>query len=357
MRPCAFLEMWIDILRSTASRSGRPLVFGRGDNPISFVSVRDVAALLAAAVLDPGVQGRSLDLGGPEDLTFTELAMQVQRADGRTGAPRHVPPAALRLAAQTVGRLSPGVGRKVRAALAMDSSPLSFDSGGPAGGVPRPALHDGRAAARRGSWCGRDLEARAPRAGGGVADDLALLVGLVAQLAPGTRSSSAAGRGRPPRGCVRRAGRRCGRCRRPRWRPGRRRASARWRAASPCRRGTSAAPARRSPAAASPRRACPGRWAAPPAPAMITLRPAPGRLAAVGEHLVGHPVRGDDVGLGGHAELLAAPRPRPASPASRSRSPSRCRPDASLTVLSQLAARTMLPHAGRASRQSSRSSP
>ena len=52
------------------------------------------------------------------------------------------------------------------------------------------------------------------------------------------------------------------------------------------------------------RRACPGRWAAPPAPAMITCRPAAGGVAAVGEHLVGHPVRRDDVGLEGDAELV-----------------------------------------------------
>lgn len=38
VRATAFLELWIDLLRSTAGRSNRPLVFGRGQNPINFVS-------------------------------------------------------------------------------------------------------------------------------------------------------------------------------------------------------------------------------------------------------------------------------------------------------------------------------
>ena len=38
VRATAFVELWIDILGSTAT-PGRPVVFGRGDNPINFVSV------------------------------------------------------------------------------------------------------------------------------------------------------------------------------------------------------------------------------------------------------------------------------------------------------------------------------
>ncbi|MDP9334135.1 MAG: SDR family oxidoreductase, partial [Actinomycetota bacterium] len=47
VRATAFLELWIEILQKTAGRSGRPLVFGRGANAINFVSVTDVAALVA----------------------------------------------------------------------------------------------------------------------------------------------------------------------------------------------------------------------------------------------------------------------------------------------------------------------
>ena len=89
------------------------------------------------------------------------------------------------------------------------------------------------------------LEAGAALAGRGVAHDLALVVGGVAQrgLEVGHLLLQV-GVGSPP-GCVRRAGRRCARCRRPPWPRAPRQASARWRAGSPCRRGTSAPPAPR----------------------------------------------------------------------------------------------------------------
>src|SRR5262249_43135622 len=53
VRSTAFMETWVALLRQTAARSGRPLVFGRGDNPINFVSVIDVAALAERAITDP----------------------------------------------------------------------------------------------------------------------------------------------------------------------------------------------------------------------------------------------------------------------------------------------------------------
>jgi uncharacterized protein YbjT (DUF2867 family) len=128
VRSTAFAELWVELLRSTAARSGRPLVFGRGDNPINFVSAVDVAALVERAVLDAATRGSTIEIGGPDNLTFNQLARAVQEADGRTGQPRHVPISVLRVMADTVGRLKPQMGRQARAAIAMDSVDLAFDS-------------------------------------------------------------------------------------------------------------------------------------------------------------------------------------------------------------------------------------
>jgi NADH dehydrogenase len=128
IRATAFLELWIELMQQTAARSGRPLVFGRGGNPINFVSVADVAALVELAVTDPTSRGKTLEIGGPDNITFNELAQAVQTAGGRTGAPRHVPRAMLRLMGNSIGRVKPQLGRQARAALAMDRSDLTFDA-------------------------------------------------------------------------------------------------------------------------------------------------------------------------------------------------------------------------------------
>jgi NADH dehydrogenase len=123
----AFLELWMDLLEGSARRSGRPIVFGRGDNPINFVSVNDVAWLVERGVIDATTRGSRIEIGGPANLTLNELARAVQTAAGRTSAPRHVPPTVLRLVAETIGRARPEIGRLTRAALAMDRLDLTFD--------------------------------------------------------------------------------------------------------------------------------------------------------------------------------------------------------------------------------------
>lgn len=128
VRATAFLELWIDVLAKTAARSGRPLVFGEGCNPINFVSVRDVAGLVDRAVTDPASRGRILEIGGPDNLSLNQLAAAVQHAAGRAAGPRHVPRLALRLMARSAGYLRPELGRQGRAALVMDQADFSFGS-------------------------------------------------------------------------------------------------------------------------------------------------------------------------------------------------------------------------------------
>ena len=123
VRSAAFAELWIQLLQDTAKRSHRPLVFGRGQNPLWWVSVEDVAAEVARVTLDldGSDRGRTVDVVGPEGLSLGELAHKVMVANGWPGSPRRVSPAALRLGAATIGRVVPAVGRQMRAALAMDS--------------------------------------------------------------------------------------------------------------------------------------------------------------------------------------------------------------------------------------------
>jgi uncharacterized protein YbjT (DUF2867 family) len=128
VRATAFAELWIDLLEQTARRSGRPMVFGHGDNAINFVSVNDVAHLVERAITDPTTRGQVLEIGGLANLSFNELARAVQAAAGRTSAPRHVPPAVLRLTGATIGRVMPALGRQTKAALVMDRVDLTFDT-------------------------------------------------------------------------------------------------------------------------------------------------------------------------------------------------------------------------------------
>jgi NADH dehydrogenase len=116
------------VLSHTAARSGRPVIFGRGENPINFVSVTDVAALVDRVLADPATRGRVLEISGPDNITFNQLAAAIQAAAGRSSSPRHISPAVLRIMAGAIGRLKPGLGRQAHAALLMDSIDLTRDA-------------------------------------------------------------------------------------------------------------------------------------------------------------------------------------------------------------------------------------
>ena len=128
VRATSFLELWLSLLESTARGSGRPLIFGRGNNPINFVSVIDVAALIERVIIAQTARGRVLEIGGPQNLSFNELAAQVQRAAGREVAPRHVPRVGLRIMAVCMRPFRPDLARQARSALLMDEGDLTFDA-------------------------------------------------------------------------------------------------------------------------------------------------------------------------------------------------------------------------------------
>ena len=102
------------------------LVFGRGDNPVNFVSATDVAALLEIAVVDRGLRGRVLELGGA-NATFNQVGGML-RAAGERGPVRHIPRAMLRAMSILSRPINPEFARKARAAVIMDTRDMTFDA-------------------------------------------------------------------------------------------------------------------------------------------------------------------------------------------------------------------------------------
>jgi len=105
-------------------------VFGRGENPINFVSVHDVARWVELAVNDRGLRGEIIEVGGPEDLTLNALAEMVAAESGRPSArARHIPLAALRAGQVLVRPFRPDLAGLIEAAVRMDTTDMSFYQG------------------------------------------------------------------------------------------------------------------------------------------------------------------------------------------------------------------------------------
>ena len=125
VRASGFLELYLDLMRRSAGKAGRPLVFGHGQNPINFVRVADVADAVVRATIDPALRGRTLNVCGT-NLTLNAVAVMVQQELGTDEkAPRHVPRSVLRVLAASRVINNSAVSRQASAALVMDSTDMT----------------------------------------------------------------------------------------------------------------------------------------------------------------------------------------------------------------------------------------
>lgn len=117
IRPTAFIETWAQI-------AGKGIVFGRGDNPINFVSACDVAQVVERAVTDRALRGVELEVGGPEDLTLRQFAANF------TAGHRRIPRPAMRLMSVLARPINPSMARLAHGAVVMDTFDLKLDRSG-----------------------------------------------------------------------------------------------------------------------------------------------------------------------------------------------------------------------------------
>lgn len=127
IRPAAYLETWVGIIGAKLAEGGQALVFGPGRNPINFVSADDVAAVVDLAVHDPSLRGQIVEVAGPQNLGFTQLANRLITASGRPSRIRHIPLPMLRAMSLLARPVSPVFARQAQAAVLMNTTDMTVD--------------------------------------------------------------------------------------------------------------------------------------------------------------------------------------------------------------------------------------
>jgi uncharacterized protein YbjT (DUF2867 family) len=128
LRPGAYMELWAQLIGQPIREQGKTTIFGRGDNPINFVSVEDVARFVSIGLDDARAGNTVIEVGGPENLTMNQLAEIFERASRRQAKKRHIPLPMMRLMSILMRPLNPAMSRLIRNGIYMDTANLRYDT-------------------------------------------------------------------------------------------------------------------------------------------------------------------------------------------------------------------------------------
>jgi uncharacterized protein YbjT (DUF2867 family) len=95
LRPSYFMEVWLSPIVGFDFPNARAAIFGRGHNPISFMSFYDVARFAAMCVNEPSARNTTFELGGPDAVSPLDVVGIFERIGGRPFEVQIVPEEAL----------------------------------------------------------------------------------------------------------------------------------------------------------------------------------------------------------------------------------------------------------------------
>jgi NADH dehydrogenase len=101
LAPTFFMELWLGPALGFDIASAKAQVFGAGMNPISWISLEDVAKFAVLCLDHPAARNATLELGGPEALAPLDVVHAVEGLSGRAFEVQRVPEQALRTQHQT----------------------------------------------------------------------------------------------------------------------------------------------------------------------------------------------------------------------------------------------------------------
>ena len=91
LQPTYFTEIWLSPAVGFDYPNGKAVIYGTGDNPISWISLRDVAQFAAASVNNPQAQNAIVELGGPQGISPSNVIKIFERISGKPFEVTYVP--------------------------------------------------------------------------------------------------------------------------------------------------------------------------------------------------------------------------------------------------------------------------
>src|SRR5215216_4344713 len=112
LRPAAFLEWHAHVFNGKSIlESGKTSLLGKGTKLRNFIAVRDVAQFAVAALTDPKLKNRTMEIGGPQNLTNNQVSELYGKIAGVTPRVSHMPPLVAKAMSIMLKPFQPGISR------------------------------------------------------------------------------------------------------------------------------------------------------------------------------------------------------------------------------------------------------
>jgi uncharacterized protein YbjT (DUF2867 family) len=83
LRPTFFMEIWLGPHLSFDIQNAKATIYGSGENPISYISLQDVAQFAVSALSNELARNAVIELGGPDALTPLQVVSILEQLSGR----------------------------------------------------------------------------------------------------------------------------------------------------------------------------------------------------------------------------------------------------------------------------------
>ncbi len=124
----AFMETWGEIIGEPLLKTGKTMLFGRGNNPINFVSIFDVAQFVESALVTSLMDNKVVEVGGPQNLSMRQVVRLFEAATGKNGAISAIPLPMMRLMSALMRPINPAFARQIQAGIVMDTRNMTFNT-------------------------------------------------------------------------------------------------------------------------------------------------------------------------------------------------------------------------------------